>query len=315
MQACPHTTKHPVRFKTIVSLVIVLLLGVTMPVTAEQKEMQNILAVYAVAKPVLDDPTVDKPFYLHAEVIDRRQVGEAALYFEQPFKQIASSLSKLRNWCLVLLLHLNTKACTHGRSEGKRLLTIYLGRKYYQDPNDAFVMTYEFESKKNDDYFSALITAEDGPLGTSDYRIHFEVARIDGKTFGRIQVSQRHSWLSSKAAKLYVATKGRNKLGISVVGQDDRGNPMYSSGERAIAERNLLRYYFAFAAYFHAQKGSRNQRFKDSLNYWFDQTEQYKQLYEVGRMQYITDKYKEYENQSALQRLYELNHMIAVKNQ
>ena len=294
-------------------LVALLLVGVTIPVTAKPKDTENLLEVYALAKPVLDNPTVDKPFYLYAEIKKRKQTGEAALYFEQPFKQISGSLSKLRNWCVVLLLHLNTKACTHSRREGNKTLTIYLGRKFYQDPDDAFVMTYNFETKKSKDYFSALITAEDGPLGTSDYRIHFEVALIDGKTFGRIQVSQKHSWLSSKAAKLYVATKGRKKQGISVVDYDDQGNPIYSSGEQAIAERNLLRYYFAFTAYFHSQNGSRSERFRNSLTYWYDQTERYQQLYEVDRSQYIDDKRREYKNQLSLQRLSEHEEMIASK--
>ena len=306
-------TTGSTRSKASIGFIVLILLGFTIPVTAKPKDTENIFEVYALAKPILDNPTVDKPFYLHAEVVKRRQIGEAALYFEQPFKEISRSLSKLGNWCEVLLLHLNTKACTHSRRERDKTLTIYLGRKFYQDPDDAFVMTYDFETEKDKDYFSALITAEDGPLGTSDYRIHFEVALIDGRTFGRIQVSQKHSWLSSKAAKLYVATKGRKKQGISVVDHDDKGNPIYSSGEQAIAERNLLRYYFAITAYIHSQNGARSDRFKDSLQYWYDQTEQYQQLYEVDRDQYINDKYREYKNQQGLQRLADHEEMIDIK--
>ena len=37
-----------------------------------------------------------------------------------------------------------------------------------------------------------------------------------------------------------------------MAGHDDQGNPIYSKGEPAVAERNLLRYYFAFAAFFKA---------------------------------------------------------------
>ncbi|MDJ0958679.1 MAG: hypothetical protein QNI91_17565 [Arenicellales bacterium] len=313
MLPCSNKSTGPFHPKAFVGFVALLLLGITIPVTAKPKDTENILEVYALAKPILDNPTTDKPFYLHAEVVKRRQMGEAALYFEQPFKEISSSLSKLGNWCEVLLLHLNTKACTHSRRKRDKTLTIYLGRKFYQDPDDAFVMTYNFETEKKKDYFSALITAEDGPLGTSDYRIHFEVALINGRTFGRIQVSQKHSWLSSKAAKLYVATKGRKKQGISIVDYDEKGKPIYSSGEQAIAERNLLRYYFAITAYVYSQNGTRSDRFKDSLDYWYDQTEQYEQLYEVDRSQYMKDKYKEYKNQLGLQRLADHEELIAIK--
>ena len=240
--------------------------------------------------------------------------GEAALYFDQSLDQIADALGELHNWCSILLLHLNTKACTHSSIEDEKSLTLYMGRKFYQKPDDAYIMRYQFDTERTEDYFSALITADDGPLGTSEYRIQLEVTPINGKTFGRIQVSQKHSWISSKAAKLYVATKGRNKKGISVIAHDEQGNPVYSSGEQAVAERNLLRYYFAFAAFFHAQAVSDNSQFSESLNYWFDQTEQYQQLHEVDRLQYIDDKNKEFENQVALQRAVENEDRASSKN-
>lgn len=287
---------------------------VCVPAVATPNKTQDLLSVYALAKPVLDNPSKQKPFYLHAEIEGRKQSGQAALYFDQPLEQIAEALSKLGNWCSILLLHLNTKACTHSQNEDEQTLTIYMGRKFYQKPDDAYVMKYEFNTERTQNYFSALITAEDGPLGTSDYRIQLEVTPINGKTFGRIQVSQKHSWISSKAAKLYVATKGRNKKGISIVDYDGQGNPVYSNGEQAIAERNLLRYYFAFAAFFRSQTLPNNTQFKESLNYWFDQTEQYKQLYEVDRPQYIDDKNKEYKNQVALQRLVEKEDRTSTKN-
>lgn len=281
-------------------VLVFLLSGMLSPSTAA-KGMEDLLSVYERARLVLNDPDRTDPFYLQADVKNYLQSGEAALYFETSLSEIAESLGELSNWCSILLLHLNTKACTYNESEDEKELTLYVGRKFYQEPDDAFVMTYRFETERSKDYFSALITADEGPLGTSDYRIQLEVASIDGKTFGRIQVSQEHSWLSSRAAKLYVATKGRDKLGISVVGHDDQGNPIYSSGERGIAERNLLRYFFAFAAFFRTKGNPKGERFSDSLNDWFSQTEQYEQLYEVDRPQYITDKNKELANQIALQ--------------
>lgn len=309
-----HNSRRLLRGKTRIAALLLFSTFLCSTATATAKSTQQLLFVYATAKSVLDDPTHQKPFYLRADVKGRRQTGEAALYFEQPLDTIATTLSTLSNWCSILLLHLNTKACTHIEDEDEQTLTIYMGRKFYQEPDDAFVMNYRFNIERTQDYFSALITAKDGPLGTSDYRIHLEVTPINGKTFGRIQVSQKHSWISSKAAKLYVATKGRNKKGITIVDHDGQGNPIYSSGEQAIAERNLLRYYFAFKAFFHSQTFPTNSQFKESLNYWFDQTEQYKQLYEVDRPQYIDDKNKEYKNQVSLQRLTEEDHRTSSKN-
>ena len=284
------------------SLVLVLSATATLPADAKEKGLETLVSVYAVAKPVLDDSSQENPFYLQAKIVKYRQTGEAAMYFEQPLSELADSLSDISNWCDVLILHLNTKACTYNLNKsGENTLTIYLGRKFYQDPDDAFVMKYRFQTERQDNYFSALITAKKGPLGTSDYRIQLEVADMEGKTFGRFLVSQKHSWISSKAAKLYVATTGRDKKGISVVGHNDAGNPIYSDGELGIAERNLLRYYFAFTAFFSARNDPEENQFKKRMNNWYDQTERYEQLYEVDRKQYIGDKEKELQNQLALQ--------------
>ena len=109
--------------------------------------------------------------------------------------------------------------------------------------------------------------------------------------------------MSSRAAKLYLVTLGQGKQGISIVGQDEDGNPVYSTGERAIAERNILRYYFAFNAFFHSNPELEQEVMNKRMNSWFDQTEQYEQLYEVDREEYLADKQKEYNNQVVLQRL------------
>lgn len=296
---------------------VLALIGAAAPAVSSVSNVsgaKDMLAAYEEAKPILDNPTPAQPFYLQAKVEDYVQTGVAAVYFEQSVDEIAASLSRLNSWCQVLLLHLNTKACTYSNGDKRKILTIYLGRKFYQEPDDAYVMEYDFKSQKKGDYFSALITADEGPLGTSDYRIQLEVMAIDDRTFGRIRVAQTHSWVSSKAAKLYVATKGRNKQGISIVEYDKNGKPVYSTGERAIAERNLLRYQFAFTAFFKAQEKPKTERFDERLDYWFDQTELYEQLYEVDRNQYIADKNKEHENQLALQRLLDYEERHAAKD-
>lgn len=272
------------------------------PAYAKARGAESLLSVYAAARPILDDPDQRNPFYMTAAVKKNKQAGEAAMYFEQPFSEIANTLSNSSSWCTVLILHLNVKACTYSAgNKGDESLTVYLGRKFYQDPDDAFVMTYNFQTDRQDNYFSALITADKGPLGTSDYRIQLEIMDIEGRTFGRFQVSQKHSWISARAAKLYLSTVGRDKKGITVVATDEEGNPVYSDGERAVAERNLLRYYFAITAFFRNKDPVGDDQFQERLNYWFDQTEQYKQLRELDRNRYLTDKKREFENQLALQ--------------
>ena len=70
----------------------------------------------------------------------------------------------------------------------------------------------------------------------------------------------------------------------------------------AVAERNLLRYYFAFAAFFDSvgiiDDASRHE---SQLTYWFEQTEKYQQLHELDRATYFEEKKHERRNQISLQ--------------
>ena len=69
-----------------------------------------------------------------------------------------------------------------------------------------------------------------------------------------------------------------------------------------MAERNLLRYYFAFAAFFNsASKTDSAARHNAQLDYWFDSTEKFPQLHEMEKEAYVEEKRKERENQIELQ--------------
>ena len=181
-------------------------------------------------------------------------------------------------------------------------MTVYMGRKFYQQPGDAYELTYRFNTIKKDGYFSSVAIASDGPLGTSDYHIDVEVISVDDQSFGRIYVSNQRSWISSIAMSIYLATKGKNKQGIKVVDHDDQGVPIYSKGETGVAERNLLRYYFAFTAFFDKfGEQDDHRRHESQLAFWFAQTQQFPQLYEMSEEDYVTGKRKERVNQIELQ--------------
>ena len=257
--------------------------------------------LYALVKSSLDSTIPVEPYYLEGEKVKNIESGEAAYYLPLGVEKVANFLSSLENWCEIMSLHINVKACTY--SEKNSAMTVYMGRKFYQDPEEAYGLTYEFKTIRNEEYFAVVAVAKDGPLRTSDYHIEVEIISIDNnQSFGRIYVSNRRSWISSTAMNLYLATKGRNKKGIRVVDHDDGGNPIYSSGEAGVAERNLLRYYFAFTAFFNEiEEIDPDKRHEKQLAYWFDQTERYPQLYEMSREDYISGKRRERVNQLALQ--------------
>ncbi len=251
-------------------------------------------------KHVISRPVSENPIYLVAEDKHHFESSEAALYFPQDFDEISAALSRIENWCEILPLHMNVKACTYSASGDE--LILYLGRKFYQSPDDAYQLVYQFKTISEPGYFSAIAIAEDGPLGTSDYHIEFEIVDIMEKSFVRIHISEHQSWISSKAMDVYLATRGATKEGVSVVGHDAQGRPVYSSGKVAVAERNMVRYYFAFDAFFNsASEPDFEKRHEAQISSWYENTEKYPQLHELDRDEYLSEKRQERKNQVKLQ--------------
>ena len=104
---------------------------------------------------------------------------------------------------------------------------------------------------------------------------------------------------------VYLSTLGKDKQGIKVVEHDAQGRPVYSSGAVAVAERNLIRYYFAFMAYFRAADQKDTElRYEQQLQDWFAATEKFPQLFELSEQEYLESKRRERQNQLALQSQY-----------
>jgi hypothetical protein len=251
---------------------------------------------------LLEESTPEHPFYLHAEARKHIEMGDAAFYMPTPFDELSVALTEVANWCEILPLHLNVKGCVFDDAADDAELTLFLGHKNYQSTEDAHRIDYEFSSEVADDYFEARFYADKGPLGTSDYRIEFEAMPAGDSTFARLRTSEHQSWISSKAMNVYLSTKGADKRGISVVGHDDSGRPLYSAGEQGAIERNVLRYYFAVIAFFETMEQPDHSRFESALQEWFAATERYPQLYEMDQDEYLSAKSKERANQLELQR-------------
>ena len=286
---------HPSLLALLVGIIAVI------PVQAAEPDRVTVLrALHQRIQPILDNPSPENPFYLQAENRDDSESGEAALYVPQGVEALGTALSDVANWCNILPMHINVKACAYDRESSSMVL--YMGRKHYQAPDDAFELVYELKTEQQDGYFRAVATADEGPLKTSDYRIELEFITVGDKTFGRIYVSNNLSWLSEKAMDVYLSTLGKDKQGIKVVDRDAQGGPVYSSGAVAVAERNLVRYYFAFMAYFrNAGLADTESRYQQQLLDWFRYTEEFPQLYELSEQEYLEAKRRERQNQLRLQ--------------
>ena len=72
-----------------------------------------------------------------------------------------------------------------------------------------------------------------------------------------------------------------------------------ASGARL--ERNTMRYYLAIDAYLHTLGSPPPQRFEQSIELWFNQTEHFaRQLHEVAHDDYVTMKRGQYLRQQSV---------------
>lgn len=222
---------------------------------------------------------------------------------DQPFHLIASSLADAARWCEFLPLSLNIKACTHRTEHGRTIVTLYAGRKFYQEPDDTHQLHYHFRVENADkNSVNVVLFAEEGPLGTRDSRIELAATPAGEGTALRVRVSQRTSMMSRLATQTYLATLGKDKVGFSVTGHDRNGEPNYVKGMQGMIERNGVRYFLAMQAYAASHSLPPAQRFPARLRMWFDLTERYpEQLHEMEREDYLRAKTLEWNNQRQLQ--------------
>jgi len=225
--------------------------------------------------------------------------------FDYPFSSVVNMLKIPANWCDIVSLHLNVKACTYKEVPGAELLTFYVGRKVYQSPEDARQVLYRYRIvDQQKGYLDIILLADTGPFGTKDHRMRFEALPLDrGRTFVHVSYAYSDSAALRLAAKVYFATLGRSKVGFTVTGTDRNGKPVYIGGPRGSIERNAVRYYFAIQSFINSMRYPEESRFSMRTSEWYDLTSRYRiQLFELDKKEYLTSKATEHRNQETLQR-------------
>lgn len=257
----------------------------------------------------IETKLLNNPFHMPLSVESQEEDYKAAVdvygVVEHPFEIVSSMLEIPANWCDIALLHINDKACTYTNSANVWLLTLYTGRKFYQLPEDAHQLHYVFRIKAEQrDYLALQLNAPNGPLSTKEHRMDAEMIPLDkDKTLIHLSYTFGYGSLGRMAMKTYFATIGRNKVGFSAVGTDNHGNPVYVGGIKGAIERNVVRYYCAILSYLDGLKYPREQQFEKRINRWYDLTDQHKrQLHELEKDKYLSNKRLEQKNQITLQK-------------
>jgi hypothetical protein len=192
-----------------------------------------------------------------------------------------------------LLLHINNKACQVSATGAPATLSLRVARKFDQSADQAYPIEFLFSAASaSPHHFHSELTAANGPLGTSDYRILLEAIPVPpGRSFVRLSYSYRQGGMTGAAMSLYFATVGANKVGFTVVGLSKTGEPDYIGGVRGLIERNTMRYFLALETYLTAPPEIQANGTSALFSRWFEATERYpRQLHETDMQGYLSGK-------------------------
>ncbi len=224
--------------------------------------------------------------------------GSAYAVLDSPFSTVSNAFKNPNYWCEVMILHINTKYCRANSDASPGILKVNIGKKTPQQLKDAFAVEFAMRvASITPDYLAVQVNADNGPLGTSNYRIELQAIPLpDGKTFMHLRYAYGFGVVARMAMQAYLSTVANDKVGFTPVNTGKK--TAYVGGMRGTVERNTMRYYLAIEAYLASLGKPPAQQFNARLEHWFDATEQYPlQLHEVDKNSYLTMKKSEYQRQ------------------
>ena len=236
---------------------------------------------------------------LHVESIDssRAPRGDAYAVINYPFATVTAAFTTPAILCEPLILHLNVQYCRETAGDEQPALSVALGKKTNQALEDTHRIKLLFNvAASSADFMRVELTADKGPLGTGNYLIALELIALDREhSFMHIRYSYTQGFMARVATSIYFATSGRDKVGFTLVKDDADDPPHLVGGIRGALERNTMRYYLAFDAYLQTLDQPKSQRFEQSIERWFSETERFsRQLHEVKRDDYLAMKRGQY---------------------
>ncbi len=269
---------------------------------ADEVSVASLHARHVALQARLDRNQFQRPLYLESSEAPGKVTGDIYARIKSPFESAGAALSVPGDWCDILILHINTKACRVSSGSPGTVLNVWIGAKIAQPLADAFRVDFAYRVHAGSaDYLRVGLSADAGPMGTSDYRIELEAIPLEnGQTFIHLAYSYAYGNFGRLAMQAYLATIGRSKVGFTVVGVQPDGQSRYIGGLRGVVERNTMRYYLAIEAFLGALSEAPQARFEKRIRDWFVAVELYpRQLHEVEQGEYLDMKRKENVRQQA----------------
>jgi len=290
---------NPFRFRLQVAATLLACLSFAPVVLADNAPSEPAAALrarYAGLSQQLENSAIQRGLHVESNESVTTPRGDAYAVIEYPFDAVQKAFATPANWCESMILHLNVQYCRASIDDDIPQLVAAVGKNINQPLDDTHRINFAYHvTASTKDFLGVELLAKEGPLGTSDYRIALElIALPNQRSFMHIQYSYTQGAMARYASSVYFSTKGRDKVGFTWV-QEDGEAPHLVRGTRGALERNTMRYYLAFDAYLQSLSSPAPQRFEQSLETWFADTERFAlQLREVKHDDYIAMKREQY---------------------
>lgn len=276
-------------------LVGALALTLVLPAPAVPAGADALRTRHAQLAPALRDNAYQRPLHIESTQSGELLRGEIHAVLAHPFTRVRDALSVPAHWCDILILPFNTKHCRAAGSAEDPQLLVRIGRKYNQPVEKAFKLAFAFRPQAaSADYFETRLEADEGPVGTRDYRIVAAAVPLEGgRTFLRLDYTYGFGMAGRLAMKAYLATAGADKVGFTTAA-DAAGRQVPTGGMRGAIERNAMRYYLAIDTYLDSLSQPPAQQAEWRIARWFEESERYpRQLHEMDKATYVALKREE----------------------
>lgn len=277
-----------------------IVLSASLAVPAAAQDAAGLRSRHAALRDKLASNQFGRPLVLESAQTSGDLKGDVYAVVDHPFAAVQQSLRSAEHWCDILILHLNVKRCRV--ADGGQTLSVNVGRKFDQPVEDAYQLDFGYRvSSASADYLQVQLNAQDGPMGTSDYRIIVEAIGIDAKrSVIHMSYAYRYGITARLAIQGYLSTMGREKVGFTVLQTKADGKPVYQGGVLGLLERNTMRYYLAIDAYLAAHALPAAEQVERRIREWYASTERYAaQLREMEKADYLEMKRKEIKRQQS----------------
>lgn len=234
-----------------------------------------------------------RPIHLESAETDGGLQGDVYAVVDHPLEQVRAALADGTQWCEMLLLHINNRRCRVSRQPGGETLTLSVVQRYDKPVDQAFELPFVHRTASDGkDYLAVKLSAESGPMGTSNYRVTLEAVPLgERQTFVHFGYAYDHNMIARLATMAYLATFGSHKVGFTVIGKTPNGEPDYIRGLRGLMERNAMRYFLTLDAYLAGLDIPPTERAEKRMHRWFQEAERYPaQLHEIDLATYLEHK-------------------------